>query len=87
MGKAEKFLVKVLRGTTDANFSFDELCLLLRYLDFDERIKGSHHIFTRNGVRDILNLQAKNGKAKAYQVKQVRNVILHYKLADEGSHE
>lgn len=84
MGKEEKVLVKVLRGTSDANIPFNDLCFLLRHLGFDERIKGSHHIFARSGVQEILNLQPKGGKAKVYQVKQVRNIILRYKLADEG---
>ena len=87
MGKKEKILLKVLRGTSDANISFSDLCLLLHHLGFDERIKGSHHIFTRSGVEEILNLQSKNEKAKAYQVKQVRQIILRYKLADEGYDE
>jgi hypothetical protein len=55
---------------------------LLRRLGFDERIRGSHHIFTREGVEEILNLQPKGAKAKPYQVKQVRKVILDYKLGD-----
>jgi hypothetical protein len=49
-------------------------------LGFDERIKGDHHIFTKDGVDEILNLQPKDGKAKPYQVKQVRDVILRYEL-------
>jgi len=49
-------------------------------LGFDERIRGSHHIFTKDGVEEILNLQPKGVKAKPYQVKQVRGVILKYKL-------
>jgi hypothetical protein len=87
MGKEEKVLLKVLRGTADANISFSDVRLLLRYLNFDERIRGSHHIFTRTGIPEILNLQPKSGKAKAYQVKQVREVILRYRLADEGDNE
>lgn len=87
MGKQEKVLLKVLRGTSDANIAFGDLCLLLRHLGFDERIRGSHHIFTKEGVEEILNLQPKRGKAKAYQVKQVRNVILRYKLAGEKNDE
>jgi predicted RNA binding protein YcfA (HicA-like mRNA interferase family) len=83
MGKKEKVLIKVLRGAADSNISFNDLCLLLDNLGFNERIKGSHHIFTRTGIQEILNLQPKGGKAKAYQVKQVRNIILQYKLADE----
>ncbi|WP_420629680.1 type II toxin-antitoxin system HicA family toxin [Candidatus Leptofilum sp.] len=87
MGKKEKILLKVLRGTSDNNISFNDLCLVLNHLGFNERIKGSHHIFTRRDVEEILNLQPKRGKAKAYQVKQVRNIILRYKLADEGDDE
>ncbi len=87
MGKKEKVLLKVLRGTSDANISFNDLCRLLRDLGFAERIKGSHHIFTRSGIEEILNLQPKRGKAKAYQVKQVRNIILRYQLADGGYDE
>ncbi|MBE2199417.1 MAG: type II toxin-antitoxin system HicA family toxin [Anaerolinea sp.] len=87
MSKQEKLLIKVLRGVSDANISFSDLCSLLRYLEFDERIRGSHHIFTRTGVEEILNLQPKHGMAKAYQVKQVRNIILRYKLAGEDYDE
>lgn len=47
---------------------------------FDERIRGDHHIFTRPGVEEILNLQPKGAKAKPYQVKQVRATALKYKL-------
>ncbi len=87
MGKEERILLKVLRGTSDANISFSDLCLLLHHLGFDERVRGSHHIFTRPGTQEILNLQPKGANAKAYQVKQVRNVILRYRLGDEGSNE
>ncbi len=75
-----KLLVKILSGVSDTNISFTEICNLLIKLGFDERIKGSHHIFTKEGVNEILNLQPKGSKAKPYQVKQVRNIILKYKL-------
>jgi hypothetical protein len=53
-------------------------------LNFQERIKGDHHIFTRSDVVEIINIQPlSNGKAKAYQVKQVRNIILKYRLNKE----
>jgi hypothetical protein len=57
---------------------------MLYRLGFEERIKGSHHIFTKKGIVEILNLQPKGAKAKPYQVKQARNVILKYKLGGEG---
>ena len=83
MAKHEKTLIRILRGASDSNISFDELRSLLCHLGFDERIRGSHHIFTKENVEEILNLQPIGTKAKAYQVKQVRGVILRYKLAGE----
>ncbi|PYS50858.1 MAG: toxin HicA [Acidobacteria bacterium] len=73
-------MAQILRGVSDANIPFDGLCGLLRHLGFGERIRGSHHIFTRGDVEEILNLQPIGSKAKAYHVKQVRGVILKYKL-------
>ncbi|HEX8632989.1 MAG TPA: hypothetical protein VF703_02440 [Pyrinomonadaceae bacterium] len=80
MSKYEKLLLQILRGTSDANVPFDGLRGLLKHLSFDERIRGSHHIFTKEGIEEILNLQPLGSKAKAYQVKQVRGVILKYGL-------
>lgn len=65
---------------SDANVSFSDLRGLLRNLGFNERIRGDHHIFTKEGVEEILNLQPKSSKAKSYQVKQIRILILRYKL-------
>ena len=39
-------------------------------------IKGSHHIYYKEGVEEIINLQSFNNKAKAYQVKQVRELLI-----------
>ncbi len=83
MGRHAKLLIQVLSGTSDANISFDGLCGLLKYLGFDKRMRGSHHIFTKDDVEEILNLQPKGSKSKPYQVKQVRNVILKYKLGEK----
>ena len=80
MSQHEKLLLRVLRGASDANIPFDGLCQLLHHLGFEERIRGSHHIFTKDGVEEILNLQAKGAKGKPYQIKQVRIVILKYRL-------
>ncbi len=80
MSKFEKLVQRVLSGTSDNNIGFTELCNLLLSLGFAERIKGSHHIFSKENVEEIINLQPQNGKAKAYHVKQIRTIILHYKL-------
>ena len=80
MSGREKLLRKILDGGTDANIPFDELCNLLRFLGFLERVKGSHHIFFRNDIIEILNIQPKGPQAKPYQVKQIRTVIVKYRL-------
>jgi predicted RNA binding protein YcfA (HicA-like mRNA interferase family) len=73
---------RVLEGASDANIRFNDLRRLLVALGFQERVRGSHHIFTRDGVREILNLQPKGGMAKPYQVKQVRGVIVQHRLSE-----
>ncbi len=83
MSEYEKLLTTILRGASDANISFNEMCALLRHLGFNERVRGSHHIFNKEGVEEILNLQPKKAQAKAYQVKQVRTVIVKYCLGGE----
>ncbi|MBM3241622.1 type II toxin-antitoxin system HicA family toxin [Candidatus Poribacteria bacterium] len=80
MMRYERLLLKILQGTSDANIPFSGICQLLRNFGFDERIRGDHHIFTKDGVEEILNLQPKGSKAKPYQVKQVRRLILKYEL-------
>ena len=84
MSEHDTLLLRVLRGTSDANIPFDGLCQLLRRLGFAERIRGSHHIFTKEGVEEILNLQPQGRQAKPYQVKQVRAVLLRYRLGGRG---
>jgi predicted RNA binding protein YcfA (HicA-like mRNA interferase family) len=83
MGKYDKLLLQILRGTSDANIPFDDLCRLLKRLGFEERIRGSHHLFRKQEVEEKVNLQREGNKAKVYQVRQVRAVILKYNLAGE----
>jgi len=64
----------------DANVPFMELCKLLCHMGFIERIKGDHHIFTLNTIEEIINIQPLGSKAKSYQVKQIRDIILRYGL-------
>ncbi len=83
MSQKAKLLLKLLIGRSDSNFAFDDLVSVLAHLGFSLRIKGSHHIFTREGVAEIINLQPKGSLSKPYQVKQVRQIILNHKLADD----
>ncbi|MBK9247053.1 MAG: type II toxin-antitoxin system HicA family toxin [Ignavibacteria bacterium] len=83
MNKVIKTLLKILNGRNDSNIEFIDVVHLLFFLEFEERIKGSHHIFSKSGIVEIINLQPnENNKCKAYQVKQVRNIIVKYKLGD-----
>lgn len=83
MSKHAKLLEKILLGNADGNIPFAGLCQLLQRLGFQMRVRGSHHIFSRQDVEEILNLQPIGTHAKNYQVKQVRNMILKYKLSEE----
>jgi len=80
----KKTLEKVLRGSSDANIRFGDLRTLLLALGFRERIKGSHHIFNHDDVEEILNLQPVGSKAKNYQVKDVRALIVKYGLVSHA---
>ena len=80
MGKYEKLILQILSGTSDANIKFEDLCNLLKKLGFEMRVRGSHHIFRKEGITEKINLQRDGNKAKPYQVKQVRNIIVKYKL-------
>ena len=75
MGKLEKLIEKVLLGSADANIDFDDLRSVLLSLGFSERSKGSHHIFSKPGLEELINLQRDGSKAKPYQVRQVRVII------------
>lgn len=83
MGKHDKLLDKILRGTSDANIPFEGPWQPLRRLGIQFRFKGSHHIFHREGVEEILNLQPRGANAKPYQVKQAREAIVKHKLAED----
>ncbi len=84
MSQQDKLLEKILSGTSDTDIPFAQLWQLLYRLGFDERIRGDHRIFIKADVEEILNLQHKRGKAKSYQIKQLRAVILKYKLGSQN---
>ncbi len=85
MGKYDKLLRKILYGRADANIAFRDLCRLLHRLGFEERVWGSRHVFRKAGIEEKINLQKDGNKAKPYQVRQVRAVIVKYKLGDSNA--
>ena len=83
MSQYEKLLLRILCGTQDSNVAFSALQKVLTILGFVVRIKGDHFIYTRDDIDEIINIQPKGNKAKPYQVKQVRNLILKYQLGGD----
>ena len=66
------------------NIRFQKICKVAEAFDFKIRKgKGSHRIFTRPEVEELLNFQNVKGKAKPYQVKQLIKIIEKYGLLEE----
>ena len=80
MSQYEKLLLSILSGTRDKSLLFADLQTVLDRLGFQCRVRGGHFIYTKAGVEEIINLQPAGNKAKPYQVKQARNIILEYQL-------
>lgn len=83
MSQHKRLLQAVLSGRQDKNILFSDLCSLLGHMGFGYRVHGDHFIFTKDGVEEIINIQPDSSKAKAYQVKQVRGIILKYQLGGD----
>jgi len=56
VGKYDKILQKIIHGRSDANILFSELRQLLLRSGFQERTRGDHHIFSKEGIAEILNI-------------------------------
>jgi hypothetical protein len=56
MSIAKKFISKFISGKSDSNIDFNDLRKLLLHFGFRERIKGSHHIFNKEGIDEIINI-------------------------------
>jgi hypothetical protein len=80
MSQYEKLIRKILEGRSDKNIYFNDIRTLLLKLGFIERIRGSHHLYFKKGIVEKINIQEDGNNAKAYQVKQIRNIIIKYKL-------
>ncbi len=82
MGKYEKLISRILQGNADARIKFSDLRNLLLRLGFEERVRGSHHLFRRDGIEEKVNLQQDGSHAKPYQIRQVRAILIRYKLGE-----
>lgn len=78
--RPERFLQRILAGDI-ANVDFADLVRLIGALGFREvGGRGSHRVFAREGVRELINLQQAQSEAKQYQVRQVTAIIRKYDL-------
>jgi hypothetical protein len=84
MSKVEKLATKILSGRSDKNLAFHDLCYVLERAGFQYALeKGVDRIYYKGGIVEIVTVQPRNGKAKPYQVKQVRELLLKYKIDTE----
>lgn len=71
----------VMSGQSDNNIKFTDFQSLIMDLGFIfERQKGSHIIYYHDGIGEFMNIQADGNKAKGYQVRQLRGIILAHGL-------
>ena len=81
--KIGKILQKALASPN--NLRFAEARALAEGFGFRlSRIKGSHHVFTHPEIQELVNLQEVGGQAKAYQVRQLLQLLERYNLKSEG---
>ena len=76
----DKFLDMILSGKQDNNVRFKDLQTFLKSLGFYERIKGDHFIYNHDNYVERIVIQPNGNKAKPYQVKPIRQIILKYHL-------
>lgn len=76
----EKIFADIMCGSKDKNIKFADVRKILNTFGFQCRIKGDHFIYYKNGIDEIINIQPDGNRAKPYQVKQIRNIILKYQL-------
>jgi predicted RNA binding protein YcfA (HicA-like mRNA interferase family) len=66
------------------NIRFNKLCNIAEEFGFKFKGgRGSHRIYVKKGIKELLNFQNVHGKAKPYQVRQLIKVIDKYNLTEE----
>lgn len=74
-----KLLEKILNGSKNIKFN-DFTKLVIGFGFYLDRINGSHHIFKRDGIEELINLQNVNNEVKPYQINQFLGLIEKYNL-------
>jgi len=71
----EHLLARIADHGSEAGVWFEDLRRALRLAGFRERARGTHFVYSRRSSEPIVTLQARNGKAQPYQVRQVRGLV------------
>jgi predicted RNA binding protein YcfA (HicA-like mRNA interferase family) len=85
--KRRQLLGRLASGAV-RNVGFDDFTGLVRAFGFVlVRKSGSHNIFARTDVQQLVNLQDVNGQAKPYQIRQFLRLVEKYNLTMEEERE
>ncbi len=77
--KRRTLLQKIIDGSK--NIRFAEMVNLVKGFGFElSRTDGSHHIFTRPDIPELVNLQDIKGQAKPYQIRQFLKLVEKHNL-------
>ena len=78
----KKEIINKLKNN-NKNIKYSDFCSILKYFGFVcKRQRGSHRLYSRVGVKELLNIQNVNGEIKPYQIKQFLNIIKKYNLEE-----
>lgn len=78
---AKRLYLVIMNGKSDSNINFKDLRKMLSALGFSEKIKGDHYIYKKAGIPDIINIQPIGNKAKVYQIRQIRKLLMENNLS------
>jgi len=77
--KNQKLLLRILKN--QKNVKYDDFAKLLKGFGFElDRAKGSHYIYKRDGISELINIQNVDGEVKPYQIKQLLSLVEKYNL-------
>lgn len=79
MSKWDRFRQKLLGGQADNNIDFGDLCHFveheLGFIPHPEN-SGSHRVYGKSDILEIIDLQPRGHEAKPYQVRQIRKIMV-----------
>jgi len=77
--KSSKLFRQIL--SNQQNVRFNDLEKLVKAFGFTHvRTSGSHRIYARQGIPELVNLQEVGGQAKPYQIKQFLKLVEKYSI-------